>query len=184
MPKGRKPIITKEILIELHHNQRLSIQQIAEKLNVTGFGVRCAMERYDLKFVLSLEKEQEQQKRKEARLKARQKICIRQAGRILLSEIKENIQFYQNHALKRTRRIWQGMHARCKKPHNTNYRYYGAKGINVTSEWDNFENFVRDMGLAPPNLQIDRINSKENYSKNNCRWVTQTENLANRWGKL
>jgi hypothetical protein len=37
------------------------------------------------------------------------------------------------------------------------------------------------MGARPfPEAQIDRIDSKSNYTKNNCRWATATENSRNR----
>ncbi len=90
------------------------------------------------------------------------------------------------HGMSKTRfyRIWQDMNLRCSQPKNTAYKWYGAKGIIVCDHWsrDNpygFENFMEDMYEAYfDNATIDRENSKGNYEKDNCRWLTQKENTS------
>ena len=39
--------------------------------------------------------------------------------------------------------------------------------------------FFKDMGEKPKNLSIDRINSNGPYSKENCKWSTQSEQVSN-----
>ncbi len=88
------------------------------------------------------------------------------------------------HGLSKTRfyRIWQDMNLRCSQPKNDSYKWYGAKGIEVCVDWnrDNsygFENFMKDMYDTYFDAgTIDRKDSKGNYEKDNCRWLTRSEN--------
>lgn len=75
---------------------------------------------------------------------------------------------------------------RCNDPTCGSYCHYGAKGIKVTElSWldpiHGFDNFLKDMGLPPAvGFQIERINSKKNYYKENCCWATPKEQQNNR----
>lgn len=71
-----------------------------------------------------------------------------------------------------------GMRSRCTNPNQISYKYYGGKGITV--EWKTYKDFKKDMydsyikhvkvhGKA--NTTIDRIDSRKNYCKENCRWT-------------
>lgn len=82
----------------------------------------------------------------------------------------------------RLHNIWLGMRQRCEKPNCSGYWKYGAKGIKVCDEWQNFETF-RDWAFAngySESLTIDRIDSLGNYTPENCRWVTQKVQQNNR----
>jgi len=64
------------------------------------------------------------------------------------------------------------------------YRWYGAKGVRVCAEWDEYENFIRDIGPKPDGMSIDRINPFGDYEPENCRWATdeqQVENTRKNW---
>lgn len=74
---------------------------------------------------------------------------------------------------------WSSMLGRCNNKRNDSYKYYGGRGIGVCSEWYSFENFLKDMGEPPDGFEIDRIDNDGDYTKENCRWVTHTENLQN-----
>ena len=88
------------------------------------------------------------------------------------------------HGMRYTRiyRTWINMKVRCYNPKQDNYRYYGAKGIEVCDEWrDSFQAFM-DWALShgySDNLTIDRKNPKMNYTPNNCQWITINENARN-----
>jgi hypothetical protein len=76
--------------------------------------------------------------------------------------------------------VWRGMHTRCNDESAISYPNYGAKGIKVCKEWEDFEVFIRDMGVPEDGLQLDRIDGDGEYSKENCRWVTPKENARNK----
>lgn len=81
----------------------------------------------------------------------------------------------------KTYRVWMSMLARCHRPESGSYSRYGAKGVEVCREWrESFESFLNDMGDKPDGHQIDRIDGSKGYSKDNCRWVTPSENSINR----
>ena len=73
---------------------------------------------------------------------------------------------------------WVNMRQRCYNTHRPDYRYYGGKGIEVCFKWrESFINFLEDMGEKPSNDHtIDRIDTKGNYTKDNCQWVTKSQN--------
>lgn len=85
------------------------------------------------------------------------------------------------HSFTPTGRAWYGMRQRCYNPNDKNYLSYGGRGIVVCERWlESLENFVADMGIAPPGLSIDRINVNGNYEPSNCRWATRSEQQRNR----
>lgn len=75
---------------------------------------------------------------------------------------------------------WGTMLARCRNPNDQAYSYYGARGIKVCDDWLQFKNFYRDMGKKPIGHTLDRKNTDEDYSKDNCRWATIVEQNSNK----
>lgn len=79
--------------------------------------------------------------------------------------------------------LWCSMKGRCGNPNNKSYKFYGARGISVCSEWENnFQSFY-DWAMAngyKAGLQLDRIDTNGNYCPENCRFITQKENENNR----
>jgi hypothetical protein len=74
---------------------------------------------------------------------------------------------------------WKSMRARCNNPNDPRYKNYGARNIKVCSRWEDFNNFLDDMGLCPMGMGIDRIDNSKGYSPDNCRWATQSQQLRN-----
>lgn len=78
-------------------------------------------------------------------------------------------------------RIWFGMKDRCNRNNNTRYKYYGGYGIGYCKEWEDFNVFYEDMkdGYSD-GLSLERIDYTKDYCKDNCKWVTQKEQVRNR----
>jgi len=80
-------------------------------------------------------------------------------------------------------KTWSHMKSRCYREKDISYKNYGGRGIAVCNEWlqdfMSFYNWSIENGYKK-NLEIDRINSDENYSSSNCRWVTKLINTRNR----
>ena len=74
---------------------------------------------------------------------------------------------------------WNKMLVRCNNPKADKFAYYGGRGIRVCERWDEFANFLADMGERPANRTLDRIEVNGNYEPGNCRWATQKEQTRN-----
>lgn len=85
----------------------------------------------------------------------------------------------KNHECSRTYLAWQSMKSRCTDPNNKHFHNYGGRGISVCEHWQQFENFIADMGECPPSLEIDRIDNNGNYEPGNCRWATEAQQHRN-----
>lgn len=75
--------------------------------------------------------------------------------------------------------IYHGMLQRCYNPNSQRYRYYGSSGISVCPEWKgdflSFYQWSIQNGYSD-GLSIDRKDSSEDYTPENCEWVTVSEN--------
>lgn len=92
------------------------------------------------------------------------------------------IKLNRTHGLSKTRqyKCWQNMKNRCDNPKNKSYKNYGGIGVSYDSAWKSFDSFWQDMGEGyKEDLELDRVDVYGNYSKENCRWVSESEQSFN-----
>lgn len=101
--------------------------------------------------------------------------------------------------------VWNAMVQRCTNPANRQYASYGGRGISVTPEWlppkeKGFVQWLKDMvgtheryfdslGYLKKGLigtpTFDRRGNNDNYTLENCRWVsTKVQGINRRGAKL
>lgn len=74
------------------------------------------------------------------------------------------------------------MKGRCETPSSGSYANYGARGVRVAPEWQDYPAF-RDWSLTngyAADLTIDRIDTDGDYTPANCRWATMAEQNNNK----
>jgi len=67
---------------------------------------------------------------------------------------------------------------RIRRPKPREVATYG--NLYIDPRWEEFANFLADMGERPEGKTIDRINNSKGYYKDNCRWATPFEQVMNR----
>lgn len=84
---------------------------------------------------------------------------------------------------KRLHDIWRHMVSRCYKEEAKDYEYYGGRGIEIYEEWRNsykeFYEWSMQSGYTD-SLTLDRIDSEEDYTPDNCRWVSMYVQAQNK----
>ena len=75
---------------------------------------------------------------------------------------------------------WSSMRTRCRNSNDIHWENYGKRGIKICPEWEEFSNFLKDMGERPKNHTLDRINVNGDYCLENCRWATRKTQCENK----
>lgn len=79
-------------------------------------------------------------------------------------------------------RIWKQMRIRCYCKTNPTYMHYGARGIKICKEWEDFAVF-RKWSLSngyDDNLTIERKDVNADYCPENCCWIPKYLQAKNR----
>lgn len=83
--------------------------------------------------------------------------------------------------------VWKTMKKRCENENCRDFRWYGAKGVSVCEEWQDYGNFKAwamangyDQNAIKGACTIDRIDPCGNYEPSNCRWVSMEIQAKNR----
>lgn len=75
---------------------------------------------------------------------------------------------------------WVAMRDRCRRKNHDQFKNYGGRGITVCDRWADFESFLEDMEPSwRHGRTLDRIDNDGNYTPENCKWSTQSEQLSN-----
>jgi hypothetical protein len=73
------------------------------------------------------------------------------------------------------------MRRRCRNPRSKDFHHYGGRGIKICDRWEDFANFLADMGPRPTLKHwLERRDNDGDYTPNNCYWATITEQAINR----
>lgn len=83
--------------------------------------------------------------------------------------------------------VWKSMKQRCENPNRPNYVWYGAKGISVCDEWQNYLTFKKwayengyDDKAPKGGCTLDRIDIEKGYNPQNCRWISMADQNRNK----
>lgn len=79
--------------------------------------------------------------------------------------------------------VWKTMRQRCMNPHSRDWRWYGGLGVKVCDRWNDFGNFIEDMGERPEGLTLERRDPNGDYCPENCYWATWEQQRRNKRGK-
>ena len=69
-----------------------------------------------------------------------------------------------------TYKAWSNMKSKCRNPRSIQWHTFGGKGITFHEQWEDFRNFIGDMGERPSGTFMRRIDKLGNFTPDNCEW--------------
>jgi hypothetical protein len=98
----------------------------------------------------------------------------------LRAEKAKSINFKHGLSNSKAYRAWINVEQRCNNPKALpQYTRYGAKNIRMSTRWNNFMVFLQDMGNPAEGRSLDRLDSRGDYSAQNCHWATAKQQQKN-----
>lgn len=92
--------------------------------------------------------------------------------------IVKNPKTKHNMCKRREYQIWSRMRRCCYHENFCQYKSYGALGITVCSEWDDFRVFVKDMGPLPKGYKSLFLDGGHiEFNKRTCIWVKDARGI-------
>jgi hypothetical protein len=77
--------------------------------------------------------------------------------------------------------IWSQMKYRCSTPTADGWDDYGGRGVKVCDRWNEFVNFITDMGSRPSDKHsLERRDNNGDYEPDNCYWATRKQQARNK----
>jgi len=77
---------------------------------------------------------------------------------------------------------WLSMTQRCNNPSCNNYKNYGARGITICSEFNDFTFYAHYLENLPNfslSNSLDRVDTNKGYQLDNLRWTNCSTQTAN-----
>ena len=97
-----------------------------------------------------------------------------------MSRIVDSAEYHRiDDDIERTKFVWERMKSRCLQYDDPLYRSYGGIGIKVCERWMEFDNFLDDMDICPPEYSLERDDVEGNYEPDNCRWIPWQQQMDN-----
>ena len=75
---------------------------------------------------------------------------------------------------------WTNLRQRVLSPDHVLFPAYGGRGITIHPRWERFENFLEDLGFAPPGMWLGRRDPDGPYAPGNALWMTRQESITSR----
>lgn len=202
MPPKPRFGITKELLEELHLNQKMTPKDISLKLGCDHTLVLYYLKKYNIKKLPKYERLEGMRFGRllvlrflEVRGRSALWECACDCGKTTIATT-ANLKFGKvqscgclaietstKHGLSSSRpyRIWMALKTRCDDPDAINYHLYGGRGIAYDPRWKDFNAFWEDMGESyREDLTIERVNNNKGYSKENCIWIDRSRQNFNK----
>ncbi len=77
--------------------------------------------------------------------------------------------------------FWANIKSRYLNRKSDFYEEDGERVIDICERWLNsFENFFEDMGVCTDGHTLERIDSKGNYTPENCKWIDNSKHVLNK----